>query len=85
MADRFQGHSGGMSGPAEIHQTITPSNTVDIPNRPRALKVLTDGALVIVDMNDTAISYPVKAGEVITFRAKRINATGTTATVVGWE
>ena len=85
MADRFQGHSGGMSGPAEIHVAITPNDGADLPFRPRAIVALTAGNVSLVDSAGTAITYPVTAGQVLPFRAMRVRATGTTATVVGWE
>lgn len=85
MADSFQGHSGGMSGPATIHRTITPNDSTDLPYVPRAIVALTAGNVSLVDSLGTAVTYPVTAGQVLPFRAMRVRATGTTATVVGWE
>lgn len=85
MSDAFASLSKGLTAPADIHYAITPSDTVDLPRRPRALRVQTAGNLVVRDAAGTNITYPVTAGEVFVFRGVRVLATGTTATVVGWE
>lgn len=86
MADNYKFSSGAdLSAPAGTHYAITPSDTIDLPFRPRALRVQTGGTLVLRDVNGTEISYMVTAGEIIPFRPMRVKATGTTATVVGWE
>ncbi len=63
----------------------TPSGTANVVPRPRALWCQTAGNLVIEDANGTALSYAVQAGQILPFRAARIRATGTTATVYGWD
>ena len=85
MADRFQNLATGMTSSATRHATITPSDSVAITNKPRALYCNTAGTVVIVDEAGTALSYTVTAGQVIPFRGVRVNATGTTATVYGWD
>ncbi len=85
MADNFENHHVGISGPADLHQAITPSDSVDVSPKPRALWVQTDGNLSIADRAGTVLTYAVKAGMVIPFRATKVRATGTTATVYGWE
>lgn len=74
-----------LDAPASRHYVITPSDSEDLPVRPRALFVLADGNLVVRDELGVDITYPVTAGTLLTFRAVRILATGTTATVVGWD
>lgn len=63
------------------HQAITPSDTVSLP----ALSIvvaLTTGNVAVVDQYDTALTYTgVPAGYVFPVTVKRVNATGTTATV----
>ena len=83
MADRFEGTSSGISGPATRHYAITPANS-DMAVRPRALYVTVSGDLVLRDEAGTDVTYAVTAGQVITFRALQVR-TGTTATVVGWD
>lgn len=85
MADNFQYHTPGLDAPARTHYAITPSDTTDLPQMPRALRVLTSGNLSLRDVAGTVITYTVTAGEILPFRPVRVMATGTTATVAGWE
>jgi hypothetical protein len=84
MADPFHNHSTGLTSPAINHYTITPSDTVDLPQRPRAIYVNAEGNAVLQDEHGTNVTYAVTAGQVLTFRATRVLATGTTATLVAW-
>lgn len=83
MADRQKDISATWAG--ERHFAITPANGVDLAYIPRALYVLTSGNLAIRDKLGAILVYPVTAGQVIDFRAVGIEATNTTATVVGWD
>lgn len=82
--DPFANHRRGLESPVTHHMTITPQNGVDLPVRPRVLRVLTAGDLVLRDEAGTVITYAVEAGETLGFSAVGIEATGTTATVAGW-
>lgn len=82
--DPFESSVTGLTSPAYGHFGITPSDTVDLPVRPRALVALTAGNLALRDALGVVITYPVAAGQVVDFRAVRVMATGTTATVAGW-
>ncbi|EBA18420.1 hypothetical protein RSK20926_11894 [Roseobacter sp. SK209-2-6] len=82
--DPFAHFQRGLESPAETQFVITPVDGVDLPVRPRVLKVLTAGDLVLRDSAGSMITYPVQAGEILTFSAIGVEATGTTATVVGW-
>lgn len=62
---------------------ISKSDTVNIPQAPVIICALTAGTLTIVDMNDTAITYTLAAGQLAPVLAKRVNATSSTATCVG--
>lgn len=73
-----------LSGPAGMHFTVTPSDTVNLEPRPRGFRVSTMGNLALMDEAGTTIIYAVTAGEILPFGAKRVLATGTTATVVAW-
>ncbi len=66
--------------PATHIATITNSDTADLTHACRALYVLTNGNLSVVGADNNAVTIPVTAGQVIAFEAKRINATGSTAT-----
>ena len=84
MADNFVQVSKSMESPATRHYAITPNDSTPMANRPRALYVLTTGNLVLQDELGTSLTYPVVAGQVVTFRALYVK-TASTATVVGWE
>ena len=74
------------SGPATTHVAITPNDGVDIDNNIRSLYVTASGDLVVQDAKEVNVTYPVTVGQVFTFaQIKRVFATGTTASVVGWR
>jgi len=83
MPDFFQGATTGLESPFTIHFAITPSNSVNLPDRPRAVRCNVAGTAVLVDEAGTALSYTLAVGEVIAGRIVRVNATGTTATLFG--
>lgn len=85
MSDRYETTAIGMTGPATRHYAITPSDSADLPVRPRAIYCKASGDIVIRDDDGTQITYTLAAGDVLPIRAVRILATGTTATVVGWD
>lgn len=63
---------------------ITPSDTADLATVPKALYVVTGGTLSVKGAGGSTVSLgTVVAGQVIPLRARRVNANGTTATVVG--
>ena len=84
MADKFANFHRGLTSPATEHFAITPQDGVDLPDRPRVLYVAAGGDIAVRDANDVVIIYPVTAGQVLQFSALGVEATGTTATVVGW-
>lgn len=71
-----------LMSPGEEFHSITPSDTVDLPNGPaRGLILGTEGAVRIRDMkgNDRTLP-PLAPGCIHPIRAARVYATGTTAT-----
>lgn len=84
MADLFSNNP-NQTLPGSRHFTITPSDTVDMAIQPRALFVTVAGNLALQDKFGTNVTYAVTVGIIIPFRATRVLATGTTATVVGWD
>jgi hypothetical protein len=67
------------------HKTITPSDTVNLAERPIAIRINEAGDVVIRDETGEDVTYTVTAGEVLLFRGVRILATGTTANgIVAW-
>lgn len=84
MSDPFKTHQRGLESPALYHFAITPADGVDLPISPRVIKALSDGNVAIKDAKGVVLVYPVKAGEVLQISARGVEATGTTATTVGW-
>lgn len=85
MSDSFQSYAKGLQSPADRHFAISPSDTVDIVPRPRAIYCQTAGNLRLRDSAGTDLTYAVLAGQTIPFRASRVLLTGTTAIVYGWD
>lgn len=84
QTDPFQNYARNLDSPATSHFTITPADGVDLPIRPRVLRVLTSGDLALRDAAGVVITYSVSAGETLMFSAVGVEDTGTTATVAGW-
>ncbi|MCB5411770.1 spike base protein, RCAP_Rcc01079 family [Pseudogemmobacter faecipullorum] len=87
MSDPFRSHAVGRTAPGMRHRTITPSDTIDLAvsgERPRVIMCQAAGSVALVDDAGTVISYTMAAGQILPFSPRRINATGTTAIVVGW-
>jgi hypothetical protein len=73
----------GSTDPAYRHVSISPSDSVAVDSRIRALRVMTDGNVVIKDEAGTTITYAQFAGDIMPIRPAYVMA-ATTATVVGW-
>ncbi len=86
MADPFAASADAVSAQAGRLVAVTPNDGTDLADIPKALWVSVAGTLNIVAVNDptnagTALgSLPV--GSIVPIRARRVRATGTTATVV---
>ncbi len=85
MTDNFSGFAPSLTSPGERHYALVPSDSDDLNPRPRALKCISAGVVVVRDIAGVDIAYPMETGDVLEFRANRILATGTTAVVVAWE
>jgi hypothetical protein len=85
MSDNFQTHQRGLESPADRHIAIVPSDTQPVLPRPRALWCQSPGELALEDSTGTVLIYSVVQGQILPFRAVRVRATGTTATVFGWD
>lgn len=83
MPDYFKSEPVGLDSPFTRHFAITPSNTADMEDRPRAIRCDVAGTASLVDEAGTALTYNLAAGEIIAGRIVRVNATGTTATLFG--
>ncbi len=85
QTDNFMTHQRGLDSPGDRHQAITPSDSDIVIPRPRALWCQTAGNVAIEDASGNVLTYTVNAGQLLPFRAVRVRATGTTATVYGWD
>lgn len=84
MADSYAAKDPQLSDPGYRHYTAVPSDTVDLPFRPRSLYISAGTAVVIRDELGNNVTYAVTPGQILPFRAQRILATGTNATVIVW-
>lgn len=84
MSDPFDSDYVNLTSPAVSHYDIVPSDTTDLPVRPRAIFANTSGIAVLQDKNGVAISYDLVAGSVLSIRPLRVLASGTTAQLVAW-
>lgn len=78
-----------MSEPYSYGVAITPSNTVDFTARGNTSDLLCDaiyiggsGVVVVVFQDGTAVSFTCGSGQVLPVKAKRVNSTSTTATLM---
>lgn len=85
MSDNFQSHQRSLESPGDRHQLVVPSDTAPVKPRPRALWCHQDGEVAVEDRDGTVLTYRLVAGQVLPFRAVKVRATGTTATVYGWD
>ncbi len=80
MSDSFADHLSGLESPASKLSAITPDDATDLPLAGRALNVATSGAVTVTTVDGTTATVYVAAGIAFPVRARRIWATGTTAT-----
>ncbi len=84
MTDPFDSDYVNLTSPAVAHYVIVPSDSEDLPTRPRAIYVNTSGTAVLRDNDGVNASYELSAGTVLTLRAVRVLSTGTTAQLIAW-
>lgn len=71
--------------PAQSHFAVTPSDSTDLASVPSALYIGAAGNIAIRDAGGADVTYAVQAGQRLDVAAKRVLATGTTATgIVAW-
>ena len=81
IADLFSKYIMGRTDTAKKSLTITPNDSVDLPERARSIWVGGAGSVSIVDpYGNTAVYVGVDGGQVILAEVDRVNATGTSAT-----
>lgn len=84
MPDPFDTDYVNLTSPAVAHYAVTPSDTLDLPVRPRAIFVNVAGTAMLQDRDGEVIAYELPAGSVLSIRPMRVLATGTTAQLVAW-
>lgn len=71
------------SNPAQYAEVVVPSDTVNFTKVPRAIYVGGAGNITAVMADGAAVLFSgVTAGAILPIRAKRINLTATTATLM---
>ena len=84
MPDPFATDYVNLTSPAVAQYAIVPSDSSDLPVRPRAVYVNVAGTAVLQDNAGETVSYEVGAGAVLSIRPARVMATGTTAQLIAW-
>lgn len=82
--DKFRDEPRGLDSPATRHVLIVPSDSADLPVRPRVVYCQAAGSAVIRDELGADLTYALAQGQILPFSAVRVLATGTTATLYGW-
>ncbi len=82
MANEFNSTSDGPLQSARNLAAVTPSDGADLPNVAKALWIGGAGnvSVIAVDDGEAVTITGVPAGAILPIRAKRVRATGTTAT-----
>jgi ABC-type sugar transport system substrate-binding protein len=81
MADKYQSHSDNLISSARDAFAITPNDSTDLVDIPKALYVGAAGSLVVTLVDDAAsVTFvAVPAGALLPIRPRRVHASGTTA------
>jgi hypothetical protein len=82
MPDAFATRADDVSAPARYTVAVTPSDTTDLPDVPKALYVGGGGdiALMAAADNTACIFKAAQAGSILPIRVRRVLVTGTSAT-----
>lgn len=82
--DPLAGYAMASTAMGERHFEIVPSDTEDMPIRPRVIYCAEDGTAIVRDEAGVDLPYAMTAGTYLAFRGVRVLATGTTGTFYGW-
>lgn len=80
MHDPFDNHQPGLESPPAHAFAVVPDDALDLPRVTRAVNVAQGGALRVTTAAGDVATLQVAAGSAFPLRARRIWATGTTAT-----
>lgn len=83
MSEKYQGRADDITSPARGGFAITPSDSTDLTAETRAIYVGSAGDVAAVLASGDEVSFVgLAGGTVLPIRARRIKATGTTATAL---
>lgn len=80
MSDSFNKFKSGLGSPASHLAPVTPDDANDLPATCRALNVAASGLITITTVGGSTATVYVNAGVAFPVRARRVWASGTTAT-----
>ncbi len=82
MADVLENkrYHDGVESQARRWAAVTPHDSTNFTELPKAIYVGVAGNVVAVGLDDVTATFAANAGQVIPIRPKRINSTSTTAT-----
>lgn len=84
MPDPFDTDYVNLTSPAVAQYAVIPSDTEDLPVRPRAIYVNAPGSAVLQDSDGSQVVYELLAGALLPIRPVRVLSTGTTAQLIAW-
>lgn len=85
MPDPFDNHASGLESPALGAFAVTPSNSADLTSTIRAVTIATEGTISFIGISGATWTTGTLPAGTYALRARRIRATGTTATgITGW-
>lgn len=80
MSDSFENHASSLSSPPRSAFDVSVDDLSDLPNASRCINVSQSGTVRVMTVGGDTVTFYVAAGIQFPVRAKRILATGTTAT-----
>lgn len=87
MPDQFSFQADSPDAPARKLLAVTPNDSTDLTDIPKALWVSGAGTVNVVGVGDVANTGTalgsLAVGTIIPVRVRRVRATGTTATLIG--
>lgn len=84
MSDFYENHQPGLESPGLHIDTITPSDTAELPRATRGLNVAESGFVRVTTVTGEDGTLFLAAGVAFPIRVRRVWASGTTATgIVG--
>lgn len=85
MADRFPNSTADLHGPADKAAAVTPNDTTDLPWNSKRLHIGTGGTVRVDTVGGDTVTYTAATGTYLHVRAKRVYATGTSASNIVCE